>query len=113
LILVNQALGIEPKMGLKTKVFEILGNKVEWECNKMGVFQWTRNVFKCSRQVRLTKNMSWYQLGWVKHEFVVTHTLKKKEQEACASDVQIQVVCASWMLCVSCVGAIDNCGGGF
>jgi hypothetical protein len=29
LILVNQALGIEPKMGLKTKVFEILGNKVE------------------------------------------------------------------------------------
>jgi hypothetical protein len=46
----------------------------------------------------------------VKHEFVITHTLKKKEQETCASDLQIQVVCASRMLCVctSCVGAIDH-----
>jgi hypothetical protein len=76
-------------MGLKTKVFEILGSKVEWECNKMGVFQWTTNVFKCSRQVRLTKKDA-----MVKHEFVVTHTLKKKEREACASDVQIELVCA-------------------
>lgn len=81
----------------------------------MGLFQWTRNVFKCARQVRLTKNMSWYQLGWVKHEFVVTDTLKKKEHEACANDVQIQVMCVSRMLCVCtiCVGVIDHCGGGF
>jgi len=43
-----------------------------------------------------------------------THTLKKKEHEACASDVQIQVVCAFRMLCVCtiCVDAIDHCGGG-
>jgi hypothetical protein len=48
-------LGIELKMGLKTKVFEILGNKVEWECNKMGVFQWTINVFKCAKTNKVDK----------------------------------------------------------
>jgi hypothetical protein len=42
-------------MGLKTKVFEILGNKVEWECNKTGVFLMDKKCFQVFKTSKVNK----------------------------------------------------------
>jgi len=72
----------------------------------MGVFQWTINVFKCAKTNKVDKKHVMVPT-WVSETWICCNTyIEKKEWEACASDVQIQVVCASQMLCV-CTSCVD------